>query len=118
MATITTSNEYFTGDDWNIPTTLKKDGSAVDVSAATISAAIVSLVNDEPVSVIASTAQSSGTTGADWANGVVVSVFSDTLTDAVTIFDNTYLEVQVTYAGGDKETWPRLPIKVKKGFIA
>lgn len=117
MATITKENEYFTGDDWAITTTLKKDGSAYDVSSATISAAVVSLNRKEPIEMIAATAQSSGTTGADWTNGVVVSKFAAAATALVTAYGTLYLEVQVTI-GGEKETWPRLPITVNKGFIS
>lgn len=117
MATVTTENEYFTGDDWAITTTLKKDGSAYNVSGATISAAVVSLNRKEPIQAIAATAQSSGTTGANWANGVVVSKFPASATALVTTYGTLYLEIQVTL-GGEKETWPRLPITVNKGFIS
>ena len=106
-----------TGDDWICSVTLKRNGVAQDVSLATdISAAVVSSDDQNVTEIIGATTQSSGTAGADWANGVVVVKFPAAST-SVTEYGQRYIEIQVTI-GGDKESWPRQAFLVKKGIIA
>lgn len=109
--------EYFTGDDWTINVTLKKNGVVFDASGATsVKAALVSLTGSEPTEQIAATVQNAGATGADWTNGLVVVEFAAAATALVSKYGTLYLEVQV-----DKtkiETWPRKAITVNKGFIS
>ncbi len=89
------------GDDIRIATTLKENGVAIDVSAATtITAAIVST---DGATQYAEAVQASGEVGADWANGIVVVVIpaaSTTLLPGATVT----LEVQVLQAT-EKNTW-------------
>jgi hypothetical protein len=109
--------EVFTGDDWDIAVTLKKDGSPFDVSTATaIEAAIVS-TDDRGVEVLVpAVTLDSGATGADWANGVVVVEIPSASTGSLSS-GAAYIEIQVTM-GGKKSTWPRNKLTVKKGTIA
>lgn len=108
--------EVFTGDDWDITVTLKKDGVAYDVSTATdISASIVDSDGIAPNTVISAVTCDSGATGANWASGVVVVEIPNGSTNVTP--QNAYLEIQVTL-GGKKSTWPRNNIVIKKGTIA
>lgn len=114
MATV-----YFTGDDWTLNMTIKQNGAVYDASAGTIKAAVVHVANGVPSQEIADTAQSSGTTGADWANGLIVVKFPAAATAAVTKTGQTLLlELQVTDAGGEKITWPRQAFQVDQGTIS
>ena len=108
---------FFTGDDWTINQTLQLNGANYDASGGTINAAIVSMAGDEPTQQIATTLQSEGTPGADWTNGLIVVKFPAASTDLATYGTNLFLELQVE-KGGEKMTWPRKAITVKKGTIA
>lgn len=109
--------EVFTGDDWDIIITLKRDGAVYNVSTASaISAALVSDDGPAPSTVVAAVSCSSGTSGADWANGVVVIEIPNATTAALTA-QRAYVEIQVTI-GGKKKTWPRQVIDIKKGVVA
>lgn len=111
------SLEVFTGDDWNIVVTLKRDGSPLDVSTATdIKAAVVDSDGSNPQTLVSAVTLSDSATGADWANGVVV-VQVPELTTSPLSPASAYLEIQVTL-DGDKTTWPRNNIVIKKGTIA
>jgi hypothetical protein len=107
--------EYFTGDDWTIPVTLKKNGSVFDVSGGTVTAAVVKLNGDTPTVLIDDTVQSEVATGADWTNGIVIVEFAKANTDISTTGDH-WLEVQVEKAG-KTETWPRARIKINQGYV-
>ena len=109
------SAEYFTGDDWDISVTLKVDGVATDVSGATsIKAAITTVSDTNPTTIISEVTLDSGATGADWANGVVVAEFAAANTD---ITPGIYaVEVQVE-SGGKKRTWPRVQFQASKGTV-
>jgi hypothetical protein len=110
--------EYFTGDDWTINVTLKKNGVVFDASSATsVKAAVVSLVGNEPTEQIPETTQNEAASGADWTNGLIVVEFAAAATDNVKKYGSLQLEVQVE-KDGKKETWPRKNITVNKGFIA
>jgi len=111
------SVELFTDDDWDIEYTVKKDGAAYDVSAATnISASVVDSDGIDPQTVIAAVTCDSGATGADWANGVVI-IEIPAASTGVTTLGQVFIELQVTL-GGKKQTWPRKAIIIKKGTIA
>jgi len=107
----------FTGDDWNVQVTLKKDGVATDVSAASaIEASIVDSDGIAPATLVAAVTCDSGATGADWANGIVIVEIPNASTTSLDP-QNAYMEIQVTTAGL-KETWPRSNLVIKKGTIA
>lgn len=107
----------FTGDDWDIIVTLKKDGVAYDVSTATeIKASIVDSNSLSPSVVVAPVVLSIGATGADWANGVVVAEIPNATTAPLSP-QTGWVEVQVEI-GGKKQTWPRQQIDIKTGTIA
>jgi predicted RecA/RadA family phage recombinase len=111
---LTTAPESFSataGDDWRLQVTLRDNGTAKDLSTATVSAALVDL-GDEVA--IAETAQSSGTTGATWASGVVVVAFDDAATDSLAA-GSYRLKVQAII-GGVKTTWPDIAITVQSGI--
>ena len=111
------SVELFTADDWDIEFTVKKDGAAFNVSAATdISASIVDSDGIDPQTIIAAVSCDSGATGADWANGIVLIEIPAASTD-VTNLGQAWVELQVTL-DSKKQTWPRQPITIKKGTIA
>ena len=98
------------GDDIQIKAILTTfDGAVADVSAATITAALQDTNGNQ---LIASTAQSSGTAGADWANGVVIVVFADTLTGSLEA-GPAYLQIQVTISG-TRTTWPLALVQIQK----
>lgn len=109
--------ELFTGDDWAIAVTLKRNGLAFDVSGATaIKAAIVTDSWEAPSQLVADVTLSAGATGADWANGVVVVEVDEATTGPLTP-QRAFLEIQVDFSG-DKTTWPRNELIIKKGTIA
>lgn len=63
--------KYTTGDDLEIPVTIKKDGNPVSIdTGATIKAAFVSKDGRELISPVVTC--SSTATGADWPNGIVI----------------------------------------------
>lgn len=106
--------EIVTGDDLNIPVTLKKDGVtfAID-TAAIVQVAIVSANKSEIL--VAAIAQVSTTTGADWANSLVVVVMPSAATLSLATFGKAYMEIQVDEGG--KTTW-FAKIILTKGNIA
>lgn len=102
-------------DDIRLSTTLKENGSAKNVSAATnITAAIVS--TDGNTQYAQSAALSSGETGADWANGIVVVVIPAASTGTLPKGQVT-LEIQVTLSS-EKTTWYDDSILSRHGSIA
>jgi len=108
--------EVFTGDDWDIQFTVNKNKVVYDVSTATdISASIVDSDGINPTTIISAVTCSSGATGADWANGVVIIEIPNGSTGVDP--QNAYVELQVTLAS-KKSTWPRQNIVIKKGTIA
>ena len=111
------SLSLFTGDDWDIVVTLKKDGVAYDVSTATaIQAAVVSDDGTAPTTIVSAVTLDSGATGANWAKGVVIVEIPAATTASLTS-QRAFVEIQVTI-GGKKSTWPRQAVDVKVGTIA
>jgi len=109
--------EVFTGDDWDISITLKKDGVAFDVSAATeILGSVVDSDGTTVSTIIGTVTADSGATGADWANGIVVLEFANANTASLDP-QKGWVEIQVTIAS-KKTTWPRPSLDIKEGTIA
>jgi len=102
-----------TGDDVTLPVTLKKNGATFDMSSAAVKAAIVS--NSRTTKFTGDVAQSSGTSGADWLNSLVVVVFSSTDT-AISATGPAWIEIQVD-DGGLKTTW-FVGVELLQGNIA
>lgn len=102
------------GDDWSLLFQLWDGAAAKDVSGSTIKATLRNLAGD---SVLASpVSQSSASTGAAWASGLVAIVIPAATTSAL---DGTeyLLEIQVTSAAGLITTWPWVPIDVARESI-
>lgn len=108
---------FFTGDDWELTITIRKNGVAFDASSGTINAAVVQVIGGRPTTIIAATAQSEVATGADWANGVIIVEFASAATGTVNVYDNLFIELQVD-KGGKKTTWPLQKITVQEGTIS
>ncbi len=109
--------EVFTGDDWSIIMTLKKDGVAFDVSASTeILASIVSDDQNDPSTIVSAVPCLIGATGADWPNGVVAIEIPNATTTPLEARE-AWVELQITL-DSKKQTWPRQKIIIKKGTIA
>lgn len=101
------------GDDWCLGFTLWDNGAVKDVSGGTIKAAVQGL-NGQVI--IESVTQSSATTGAAWATGIVVIIIDADDTD--TILPSEYrLEIEYTSAAGKRTTWPLIPIEVQGTVI-
>jgi hypothetical protein len=100
------------GDDLALIVDLYENGVLVDVSAATIRAALQDGLGNV---LIASTAQSSSASGASWSTGRVVCEFTAAQSSALRRGD-AWLEVEVTRSG-KKTTWPLIPFVVQQGAI-
>jgi len=100
-------------DDIVVTAYLSSGGSDVNCSASTIKAA---LQNGKGSTLIAGTAQSSATTGAAWATGVVVVVFPRTITAGLCVGD-AYLEIEETTSAGIRRTYPLVALEVQVGVI-
>lgn len=98
------------GDDIAIVEDLYEDGALVNLSTATIDATIQ---NGRGVAILARVSQSSGATGADWANGRVVCEFSATTSTSLSE-GTAWLEIGVTRAG-KRTTWPLIELEVQAG---
>lgn len=107
----------FTGDDWDFSVTLSQNGQPLDVSGATsIKIQVVDRNSRTPSILISSITASSGDSGADWANGIVVFSFSAASTENIT-FDSAWLEIQKD-ENSKKTTWPRSRFDIQVGTIA
>ena len=96
------------GDDIALVQDLYENGSLVDVSSATITAAIH---DGNGCSIIARTAQSSSASGASWATGRIVCEFAASVTTALQI-GTVFLEIAVTRSG-KRTTWPLVELEVQ-----
>jgi len=111
--------QLFTGDTWCEPITLKKKSTGVvDLTGATIKAAVV----DSDGSLILQTVTVSNTeTGSDWTNGIIIPVFASVDTDGIQLnalnVSILFFEIQVEI-GGKKQTYPRVQFQVVKGAIS
>ena len=103
-----------TGDNVALQVTLKKNGSTFLInSGATVEASLIGNAHEEVF--VAAVAQSSGTSGADWANSVVVVIFSPTDTENVTHKGEAVLEIQVDDSG---KTTFFADLEIAQGTIA
>lgn len=103
------------GDDWRLGVNLWENGAVFDASGGTIKAA---LRDGNGFLVLDPVTQSSSTTGATWATGIVVVAFPAASTSAVAREAEYYLELQFTSTvGGLKKTWPWLPVLVSVAGI-
>ena len=89
-----------------------QDGNVVNVSGATIEAGLTS-PNGADV-YISGTAQSDGTTGADWPNGVVAVNFPMASTD-LELYGTGRLEISVT--NGGLKTFYQFPLRIVRGRL-
>ena len=105
----------FTGDDWAIPLTIKKNGLALDISTATITACVGFVEGRVGQPLTPSVAQSSGAAGADWATGQLVVEFPLATTGTIKRYGALFIEITITL-GGVRKTWPRYTIEVYKGL--
>lgn len=100
------------GDDIALVQDLYENGTLVDLSAATIYAAIQDSFGNQ---IIASRQQSSSASGAAWGAGRVVCEFPSSVTASLPRGD-AWLEVEVTRSG-KKTTWPLFSIEIQSGSI-
>ena len=116
-----TTQEVFVGDDWNIPLTLGKVDENEVFTALTIDLASTvnaSLIAKDGTILIASTAQSNATTGADWTNGVVAVVFTNVQTASLSPSVQAFIEIEITDTGSLKDTYQTEPdILIKRSYI-
>ena len=106
----------FTGDEWSVPVTLKKDNIPFDVSAATEIKAILSDSDGKnPVILIPEVVLNPVAAGANWSNGIVVVEFAAVDTAPLTA-NLGYIEIQVDFLG-TRTTWPRVQVDIKKGLV-
>lgn len=98
------------GDDIAITEDLYEDGSLVNLTGATVEAAIQ---DGNGRQLLPRTAQSSSASGAAWATGRVVCEFSSD--ESVVLCRGTaYLEINVTRSG-KRTTWPLIELEVQAG---
>jgi len=103
-----------TGDDVTLPVSLKKDNTAFSINtAAVVKAALIS--EDRARTLINPVVCASTTVGADWANSLVVVVFSSADTALITEYGSALLEIQVNDNG--KTTW-FVTLSIEKGTIS
>jgi hypothetical protein len=102
----------YTNDDWKLEINCTQNGSVIDLTTATVTAAVVS---DGNVALIAATVQSSLSVGADFPQGVVIVLFQASLTNITA--QNAWLELQITDAG-IVYTMPRERIQIIQGVIS
>ena len=100
------------GDDIALVQDLYENGVLVNVSGATIYAA---LQDSRGKQLVASTLQSSSASGAAWSTGRVVCEFSASATGSLQRGD-AWLEIEVTRSG-KKTTWPLFELEVQQGSI-
>lgn len=100
------------GDDIALAQDLYENGALVNVSSATINAA---MQDSRGRQLIATTAQTSAASGAAWATGRVVVEFTAAQSIALQRGD-AWLEIEVIRAG-KKTTWPLFPLEVQQGSI-
>ena len=103
-----------TGDDATLPVVLTKDGATFTIDpGAQIFAAVTDKTKKKTL--LAATPVSEAAAGSDWANSLVVVVFSSVNTAAVTYTGRAVLEIQVDDNG--KLTWFD-EIEIIKGTIS
>jgi hypothetical protein len=106
------ASPLYTNDDWKLEVNCTQNGTVIDLTTATVTAAVVS---DGNVALIAATVQSSLSVGADFPQGVVIVLFQASLTNITA--QNAWLELQITDAG-IVYTMPRERIQIIQGVIS
>lgn len=101
------------GDDIALVQDLYENGALVNLSSATIYAA---LQDSRGRQLIATTLQSSSSSGAAWTTGRVVVEFTAAQSIVLQRGD-AWLEIEVTRSG-KKTTWPLYEIEVQQGSIS
>lgn len=102
----------FAGDDWFYSFTLYEDGLPVNVSGATITAAVRTLTDQLAVPV---TVQSAASSGASWSTGIVIVAFPNALTVGLTAMEY-FIELDV-FLNARYHTWPLIPVDVTTATI-
>lgn len=103
------------GDDVIMPVTLRKNGNTFNIDAgAEVKASVIS--KSKSTTLIQPVTLSSGASGADWANSLVIVSFSSSDTANITKFGDATLEIQVNQENL-KETFFS-NIRLIKGTIA
>ena len=83
------------GDDISLTITVQEDGVAVDISSASL--VTVALIHAQTLQL--SGVASSGASGADFANGVIVILFTAAQTATLTANNELFVEVEVDNSG-------------------
>lgn len=100
---------YIIGSDWSVPISLKANGGGYNVAAA--SSITFRLMKDSDNSqVIAPVAALSGTTGANWAQGLVVCLFDEDAT--ATLTPGIYAVEVTTVISGITQVWEWVQLSV------
>lgn len=103
-----------TGDDISLPVTLKKNGVVFDIPVSTPVVAML-VTRDRKEALTDEVSQVNTTTGADWANSLVVVELSSAKTVDIQEQGRALLEIQVN--DGGKLTW-FVSVEIAKGNIA
>ena len=105
-------SSYKIGDNWLIPINLKKENSSFIATGKTVQSRLIYLKGNTEVVLIDSKTLSDSATGADWANGLVVAEYTSGETNALTKFNNIFIEIKVT-DGAQVDIWPLREIMVE-----
>lgn len=90
------SHTAVAGDDWRLGVTLYDNGSAFAMTGATVNAYVY---DRNGMRIAGPVSQSSGTTGADWANGVLVVAIPAATSDDCLPADDLELRINVILSG-------------------
>ena len=101
------------GYDAKIMVRVRVDGTNENLTGATVEASLVDAT--KTTELIVDTAQSSGTTGADWASGLVAVVFNAAATTALVAADVAYIELGITLSG-TRLPCDSVPVRIEKGW--
>ena len=109
--------QIVTGDDVRLVVTLKKDGAVFPITTTPVPAVVKARVvgPQHQAALSGEVAQSHLTSGADWANSLVVVLMDSVTTAAIAQQGAAFLEIQVH--DGIKITW-FVPVTIIKGHIA
>lgn len=108
--------QIVTGDDVRLIVTLKKDGAVFPITTSPVPAVVKARIvgPNHQTALSAEVTQSHLTSGADWANSLVVILMGGAITAPITQQGAALLEIQVD--DGIKITW-FVPVTIIKGFI-
>lgn len=108
--------QIVTGDDVRLIVTLKKDGAVFPITTTPVPAVVKARIvgPNHQIALSSEVTQSHLTSGADWANSLIVVLMDGATTAAITQQGSALLEIQVD--DGIKITW-FVPVTIIKGFI-